>query len=66
MLYDADNLTVSQLTLIRPTNFSDCLTESVSKGRHVSMPVPIVLPINDAAKTRIGASKLVVLVGPSG
>jgi 3'-phosphoadenosine 5'-phosphosulfate synthase len=38
----------------------------VAKGTRVNMPVPIVLPINDAAKKRIGDAKRVVLVSPAG
>uniref|UniRef100_A0AAV1U9P6 Adenylyl-sulfate kinase n=1 Tax=Peronospora matthiolae TaxID=2874970 RepID=A0AAV1U9P6_9STRA len=66
VLYDAANLTDGRLTLCEPTNFSEYSNEFVSKGKRVSMPVPIVLPINNATKTCIGASKVVVLVGPSG
>lgn len=66
VLFDADNLTNGQLHLHAPTNFSDYSSDSVSKGERVNMPVPIVLPINDAAKERIGDAKSVVLVSPSG
>ena len=66
VLYDTDNLTDGQLTLHKSTNFSEYSNGFVSKGQRVNMPVPIVLPINDAAKKNIGEFKQVVLVSPSG
>lgn len=66
VLYDADNLTDGHLALHKPTNFAEYSNEFVSKGKRVNMPVPIVLPINDAAKERIGSFKQVVLVSPAG
>ncbi|KAJ0394035.1 hypothetical protein P43SY_011763 [Pythium insidiosum] len=66
VLFDADNLTNGQLHLHTPTNFSEYSSDGVSKGKRVNMPVPIVLPINDAAKKRIGDAKQVVLVSPAG
>ncbi|CAH0521951.1 unnamed protein product [Peronospora belbahrii] len=66
VLFDTDNLTDGQLSLDKSTNFSEYLNELVSKGQRVNMPVPIVLPINDAAKKLIGEFKQVVLVSPSG
>ncbi|CAH0485186.1 unnamed protein product [Peronospora farinosa] len=65
VLYDTDNLTDGQLALHKSTNFSEYSNEFVSKGQRVNMPVPIVLPINDAAKKIIGEFKQVVLVSPS-
>lgn len=66
VLVDADNLTNGQLSLHEPTNFSEFSSDSVSKGERVNMPVPIVLPINDATKERIGEATQVVLVSPAG
>jgi 3'-phosphoadenosine 5'-phosphosulfate synthase len=66
VLYDTDNLTEGQLSMHTPTNFSEYSTESVSKGKRVNMPVPIVLPINEATKTKIGSFSQVVLVSPAG
>ncbi|TMW58296.1 hypothetical protein Poli38472_011884 [Pythium oligandrum] len=66
VLFDADNLTNGQLHLHTPTNFSEYSSDGVSKGKRVNMPVPIVLPINDAAKARIGSANKVVLVSASG
>ncbi|KAF1772469.1 P-loop containing nucleoside triphosphate hydrolase [Phytophthora cactorum] len=66
VLYDTDNLTDGHLALHKSTNFSEYSNEFVSKGQRVNMPVPIVLPVNDAAKERIGEFKQVVLVSPSG
>lgn len=66
VLCDTDNLTDGNLALHKSTNFSEYSSEFVSKGQRVNMPVPIVLPINDAAKGRIGEFKQVVLVSPSG
>lgn len=69
VLFDADNLTESQLSLSQKTNFSEYSTESVSKGKRVNMPLPIVLPINEATKKLIENAKSnaeVVLVSSSG
>lgn len=66
VLYDADNLTDGHLSLETATNYSEYSTASVSKGKRVNMPVPIVLPINGATKVRIGAATSVVLVSPAG
>lgn len=66
VLVDADNLTNGRLHLHAPTNFSEYATESVATGKRVNMPVPIVLPINDATKKRIGDATRVVLVSPAG
>lgn len=64
VLFDADNLTGNALHLHAPTNFTDF--NDMSKGERINMPVPIVLPINNAAKARIGDANKVVLVSPSG
>jgi 3'-phosphoadenosine 5'-phosphosulfate synthase len=64
VLFDADNLTDGALQMHARTNLTDFT--DVSKGERVNMPVPIVLPINDAAKARIGDADKVVLVSPSG
>ncbi|KAI9910141.1 hypothetical protein PsorP6_010807 [Peronosclerospora sorghi] len=66
VLVDTDNLTDGQLALDTWTNFSTDAHAMASKGQRVNMPVPIVLPINEAAKKRVGAFKHVVLVSPSG
>ncbi|DAZ93988.1 TPA: hypothetical protein N0F65_005499 [Lagenidium giganteum] len=66
VLYDADNLTDGALRLHAPTNFSEYSTDSVSKGKRVNLPVPIVLPINDATKNHIVNASQVVLVSPAG
>ncbi|CEG44432.1 sulfate adenylyltransferase [Plasmopara halstedii] len=66
VLYDSDNLTDGYLDIHKATNFSEYANGFVSKGHRVSMPVPIVLPINAAAKRRIGKFKQVVLVSTSG
>ncbi|TDH72793.1 hypothetical protein CCR75_004092 [Bremia lactucae] len=66
VLYDADNLTDGLLTLDKATNFSEYSSGDEFKAQRVSMPVPIVLPINNATKTRIGKFRQVVLVSPSG
>ncbi|RHY06268.1 hypothetical protein DYB25_006964 [Aphanomyces astaci] len=69
VVFDADNLTAGSLNPHATTNFSEYSTQDVGRGTRVNMPIPIVLPVNQATKDAIlhaDAAPHVVLVSRTG
>jgi ATP sulfurylase len=65
ILTDPYNLTGNRDFLETTTDFNRYPAQLQAGGR-VSMPVPVILPINAITKADIGQARRVTLVGPSG